>query len=425
MNRRRWWLALGLALAGCHGPASHPAIVLRVATWGNGEDDSVYAKKLDAIDHQFERENPGVKIQRDIVPEQFAQAMVMAHVANASPDVMMLDASSAAVFVNNGLLTDLRPLIDADRDFRLSDFYPNVVDIARRDNSVFAIPQGFTPLVMYYNKRLFDAGHVPYPDGSWNFTEFQRVAEKLTNPQAGVFGYAFNNWMPGWIVWIWNNGGDVLTQDGTHATGALDSPANERTVGFIRDLIEKSHVSPSPSMTAAMGIDPFASGRAAMTISGHWSIIDYKNAPKNAAGEPKVDWRELGVTSVPHNSPLADTVMYESGYSIPTGCKHLDIAWRYVKYMTSRGVQMDYNSTGIEIDGRIDVAKARATDPLERQFLTMVASARAPRGSKVTGYDFVESEGTSMMSSVLQNGADPAAALAKAAKRIDLEFAKK
>lgn len=414
-----------MALTGCHGGQNSSVVLLRVATWGSGEDDSVYARKLDAIDLEFERENPNVKIQREIVPDQYPQAMVMAHVAGVSPDVMMLDASSAAVFMNNGLLTDLAPLIAQDKEFRLADYFPNVVDIARRDNAVYAVPQDFTPVVLFYNRRLFDAAHVPYPDGSWDFATFRKTAEELTRPNDRIFGYAFNNWMPGWIVWLWNNGGDVLNPAGTQAEGTLNSDQNAQTFAYLRDLIEKAHVSPSPSATAAMGIDPFASGRAAMIITGHWSLIDYKNAPKDANDEPKVDWHELGVTNVPHNTPTANTVMYESGYAIPSGCKHLDVAWRYVKYMTSQKVQMDYNSTGIAVDARIDVAKARASDPLERAFLPLIPAARAPYGSRVEGYDFLENQGTSAMSSVLLNGADPAAALKKAAERIDLEFAKR
>ncbi|HLK13405.1 MAG TPA: sugar ABC transporter substrate-binding protein [Fimbriimonadaceae bacterium] len=428
MSLRRWWCVLLLALAGCQPSHNPNAITLRIATWGTGEDDSDYAKKCDAIDHEFERENPGVKIVRETIPEQYVQAMVMAHVAGASPDIMMLDASSAAVFMNNGIVTDLAPIIAKDPEFRLDDYFPNVVDIARRGSAVYAIPQDFTPMVMYYNKRLFDRAQVPYPDGSWNFERFRQVARAVTINEGEKnerFGYAFSNWMPGWVMWLWNNGGDVLTEDGTRAAGSLNSPQNAQTFRFLRDLIEVDHVSPSPSMTAAMGVDPFVSGRAAMTISGHWSLIDYKNAPKDRNGQPKLDWRELGVTAVPHNTPLANTVMYESGYAIPTGCRHLDLAWRYVKYMTSRRVQMDYNSSGIAIDARKDVAQARAVDPLERAFLPLVATARAPRGSRVEGYDFVETQGASAMSSVLLNGADPLAALKTAAERIDLEFAKR
>ncbi|MHB8635709.1 MAG: ABC transporter substrate-binding protein [Fimbriimonadaceae bacterium] len=425
MNWRLCGAALLVALAGCQAGHNSHRFVLRVATWGTGEDDSAFAKKSDAIDHEFELENPGITIQREIVPDQYPQAMVMAHLAGASPDVMMLDASSAAVFVNNGLVTDLAPLIAKDGKFRLSDYFPNVVGIGRRGGRIYAIPQDFTPIVLYYNKRLFDEAHVAYPTGAWDFAEFQRTAQALTRPQDGIYGYAFSNWMPGWIVWLWNNGGDVLSHAGTQAEGALDSPKNVQAVTYLRDLVDRFHVSPSPSATAAMGIDPFASGRAAMTITGHWSLIDYKNAPKDAAGRPKVDWRELGVTSVPHNTPAVNTVMYESGYAVPIGCKHLDAAWRFIKYMTGRKVQMDYNSTGIAIDARIDVAKARATDPLEKQFLALVRTARAPYGARVEGYDFLENQGTSAMSGVLLNGDDPATALHVAAKRIDLEFAKR
>ena len=34
----------------------------------------------------------------------------------------------------------------------------------------FAMPMYMGTIVMYYNKDMFDAKGVPYPDGSWNWT---------------------------------------------------------------------------------------------------------------------------------------------------------------------------------------------------------------------------------------------------------------
>lgn len=418
VNRRYCWPLVFLALAGCHRESRSSQITLHLATWGSVEDDSAYAKSVDAIYREFERENPGVKVQVDITPDLYPQKMVMNHVANVDPDVMVLDASSAAIFINNGIVRDLGRFIAGDHEFNLDDFYPNAVNIDRRGKAVYAVPIDYTPMVMYYNKSLFDQAHVPYPDGTWNFEQFREVARRLTNPGKGVYGFVVTTWMPAWIMWLWNNGGDVLSPDRTHATGTFDSQQNAATLAFLRDLVEKDHSSPSPSQTAATGIDFFAQGKAAMTVTGHWSLIDYK-------ASPNIDWRQLGVAEVPHNTRAAQTPLYEAGYAIPTGSPHPDIAWKFIKYMTSRQVQSRYNASGIAVDARKDVSRERAKDALERRFLTLLQGGRTPYGATVTAYDFVENQGLSAMSSILQNGVDPSAALHTAARRIDLEFAKK
>jgi ABC-type glycerol-3-phosphate transport system substrate-binding protein len=232
--------------------------------------------------------------------------------------------------------------------------------------------------------------------------------------------------MAGWVMWLWNNGADHMSPDGKRATGYLDSPQSVGAVAFLRDLIQKEKVAPSMSQAAAQGVDLFANGQAAMAVSGHWSMIGYKAAPKGPDGKPKITWEDLGVVALPHNTAQPQTVMYESGFAIGAHCKHPEAAWKFIKYMTSYRIQKLYQSSGIAVCGRKDVAEERAKEsPLETGFIPIIPSARPPYGSRIEGYEFVEDQGQKAMDSVLQNGRDPQAALTKAAQRVDREFAKK
>ena len=451
--------ALALAVlipVGCSRPAAPRTTILRIANWGGAGDDDKLAQLNQQIYAEFEKENPGVELRVENVPDEYVSKMILSFVAHAEPDIMMLDASSAAVFINNGVLTDLTPFVDAERTggrpapnlasvgalgvaregssgggrFSLDDYFPNAVNVARRGRALYAIPQDFTPMVVYYNKRMFDRAGIPYPKPGWNFEQFLETARKLTiagdNPgdPPKQSGFVFSNWMPGWVMWLWNNGGDVLSPDGRHAEGVFDSPQNVQTIQFLSDLVNKYRVAPSLSAAAALGVDPFANGQAAMTVSGHWSMVGYASAPKDANGKPKIAWDDLGVVELPHNTPQPHTVEYESGYAIGKNCRQKQLAWKFIKYMTSYRVQILYNQSGIAVDGRKDVARERSKNPLEAEFLPIIPSSRPPWGSKVVGYDFVEHEGGSMIDSILQNGEPVQAALTKAAKAIDFEFSK-
>ena len=57
-------------------------------------------------------------------------------------------------------------------------------------------------------KQLFDEAGVPYPNPNWNHAEFLETAKALT--KNGKHGFVFTTWMPGWIMWLWNSGGDVF-----------------------------------------------------------------------------------------------------------------------------------------------------------------------------------------------------------------------
>lgn len=414
-----------LLLTACGDDGAKGKVVLRVSNWGGAGDDSEYDRMVQDFYKEFERENPGVELRIEGIPGEYVPKMMLNFVAGTEPDVMTVDASSAAIFVNNGVLADLTPIIAKDPEFKLTDFFPNVVDIGRRGEKVYMIPGDFTPMVLYYNKDLFDAAHVPYPKPGWTFDDFLSTAKALTKPETKQYGFVFANWMPGWVMWLWNNGGEVLSPDGKRAQGYFDGPKNVETVGFLRDLINLHRVSPSLSAIAAQGVDPFANGDAAMAVSGHWGIVGYKTPPKDTSGKPKIDWTRLGVAEMPTNTGKSQTVMYEGGYGITSRCKNKDLAWQFIKKWTGYKLQRQYNQSGIAVSARKDVATERATDPIEKEFLRIVPTARPPAGATVEGYEIVEKYGLNALDSILKNGKDVQSALTEAAQRIDTEFAKR
>jgi multiple sugar transport system substrate-binding protein len=341
----------------------------------------------------------------------------MTYVAGNPPDLVTLDASSAAVFIDNGLLEDLTALIAADRDFKLSDYFPNVVDIARRGGKLYAIPGDFTPMVVIYNKRLFDQAHVPYPRGGWTRREFLAAAKALT-VRAGRegdpplrYGFQFNKSMPMWFPWIWANGGDVLDPSGTHAGGWLDGPATVDAVQFLVDLIRVHRVAPSLSETAAAGVDLFRTGRAAMIMTGHWSLIEYR-----------ADGMDVGVACIPSDAGRHVTVMYEAGLAISRVSRHKQAAWQYIKYMAGPAVQRKHVASGLAISANITVASAFAGNPIEDVFLQEVRVARRPWGSRVERYELVEDLGREMIEDILQANIPVQQAAARTARLIDVEL---
>jgi len=422
---------MAFVLAGCGSGYPPGTIVLRIGNWGGAKEGNDFDKKVDKIYRDFEKENPGVILREENIPDSndYVSKISLAYVAKAEPDIVTLDASSAALFIDSGIVTDLTPLAQTDPNFHLDDYFPNVLNIARRGDKLYAIPQDFTPMVVYYNKKLFDKAGVPYPTSNWNFEQFREVAKKLTipssNPAKQQFGFAFTNWVPGWIMWIWNNGGDNLSPDGSRAVGYMDSPKTVKAVTYLEQMV-RDGLAPSISQTAALGVDPFANGQAAMAISGHWSMIGYSAAPKGPDGKPKITWDDLGVVALPHNTPTSQTVMYEAGYGIGAHCKHRDLAWKFIQYMTSHAVQSIYQQSGIAVCARKDVAEERAkSSKLESEFIPIIPNARPPYGSRIEGYSFVEDQMQKAMDSIIQDNRDPKWALNRAAKAVEREWEKR
>lgn len=404
-------------LAGCGLQDSRTPV--RLAHWGGAGGDSSFDRLVKEIQTRFESENPDLRLRIEGIPgsQEYVTKMLLSFVAGTAPDVMTLDASSAAVFINNGVLLDLRPFIERDQGFRLEDYWPNTLEFATREKAIYAIPVDFTPMVMYYNRRLFREAGLPEPKPGWNYEDFRRVARELTKKDQ--YGFDFSNWMPGWITWLWNNGGDVLDPVTQRATGTLDSDSNVAAIEFLEQLISGDKSAPSLSESAGLGVALFAQGKAAMKISGHWELVGLLDPHAS-----KIAPEDIGVVELPTQLPRSVTVMYQSGLSIGKNCRNPEAAWRYIKYQTSEAVQRLYNSSGIAVCARRDVAEARATTPLEKTFLRIIPSARRAWGADVEGYAVVEDLGQKMMDRILRQGRPVREALRETAREIDRELAR-
>lgn len=416
-----WLGALGFAPLGCQSLATGRS--LRLANWGGAGDDSDYYRLIQSLYREFEARH-GAQIRVEGTPgagaQDYVRKLMLDHIAGTMPDVVTLDASSAAVFIDNGTLLDLTPFVERD-GFDLGQFYPNVVDIARRGDRLYAVPTDFTPMVMYCNRRHFREAGLDAPDGRWTFDQFVAAAKALT--REGRYGFEFANWMPGWVMFLWNHGADVLSPDGARASGHFDAPAAVEAVQFLADLVVRHKVAPDLSQAAAMGVDLFATGRASMKVVGHWYLVGLK-ASKDVAME------DVAVVELPTNLPKSVTVMYEAGNAIGRHCRQPELAWEYLKFWTSRSVQERYNSSGIAVCARRDVETAKTTGhadeaALAAAFQRIVPSARAPWGARVEGYDRVEDIGQKAMDAILKNGVPAQEALTKAARQIDEEFARR
>jgi multiple sugar transport system substrate-binding protein len=155
-------------------------------------------------------------------------------------------------------------------------------------------------LVIYYNKKLFDAAKVAYPpasaDKAWTWQQYVDAAKKLTKDKNGktpndagfdpknivTYGCDFNrlDWM--WPVLAVSNGGGIMTPDGQKLL--LGTPQTIEALQAIADLYLKDHVAPSvgdknnmPSLDVTL-----LTGKVAMATSGQWEIgVSLKNSLKD------------------------------------------------------------------------------------------------------------------------------------------------
>ena len=417
--------ACALALAACTRGDSD-AVTLRITSWQSPEENAIDAASW----REFERQHPGVRVVNDPVTNQaeYREKVVTSIAAGAPPDVFLLDGIDAAAFADEGVLLDLAPF--APRvGIALDAFYPEVLAPFTRRGHVLAFPKGFSPMVYYYNRDLFDAARVPYPAAGWTRDDFLRAARALTRDTDGdgaidQWGTALDRRFFAWQAWVWSGGGDILSPDGTRATGYLNSPQTDSTVAFLTALPLAYGVAPRPNaFRAVSGTETrlFYSGKLAMYTSGHWLI------PQLGRHVARGRLR-LGIAPVPRAPGYPSrTVLFASGYAVPYNTTHRKLAVQFAAWMAGPEAQRHRVRSGLELSTLPSVQSAVAaadTTGLERAFVAVVPSGRPPWGARIARFREVEAQMFDVLDRVLIHGETVHDVTSGVARRVDAILAR-
>ena len=229
------------------------------------------------------------------------------------------------------VLLDLKPFIDRD-GYDLSQLADQAVSDFTTPDGQFGLPRDLNVVALYYNKKMFDAASIAYPDDTWDWAKLVEVAKQLTIKDSGgtttQWGfYTESTDMENyWSELVWQNGGDIISAD--HKTSLVGSDQAAGGIQFLQDLIWKEKVMPDAAITDALG-DAFEQGQAAMESNGSWLVATHQ-----AAGI------DFGIAPLPKGPAGQATSINPTGAVIYKGTKNPDAAWAFVKYLASPAAQM-------------------------------------------------------------------------------------
>ena len=409
-------LLLGCAEAGAGGRTT-----LRVSNWADWTEQRLE----DAYVHTFSRAHPGVQVTLEAVTNgsEYRDRVLASIAAGAPPDVVQLDNIDIPAFVNAGVLQDLAPYVERV-GLRLSAFEPRVLDIFRRGGALYAIPKDFTPMMIAYNKDLFDRAGLPYPRGDWTWDDFVAAAKRLTRDTDGDgavdqwgFGLDRRDFM--WMPSIWALGGDVLCEGGTRATGCLDSPNSIWAFRAFTGLATRDSVTPRYfGLRRSVGdqLRQFYSGRLAMIAAGHFWVPQLR--PWAERGRIRV-----GFAAFPHRAGFPPaTVLYASGLAVPRNVRHKRLSVELAAFMADSLAQVTRAAGGLAIPALTSIARRVATADTtgwEAAFNGAVAAGRMPWGARVAKWREVEDVLPDIIDRVVLNHEDVEAVLHDVARRVD------
>lgn len=302
-------------------------------TYGFWDKNQVSA--VEEIIKLFNETYPNIKVKTELTPYgQYFQKLETAATGGALPDVMWMNGAHVNQYAEGKVILPISDLAKED-NFSLDNYPKSLIDLYTVEGKVYGIPKDYDTIGFWYNKKIFDEAGIPYPDETWDWTKLKEVAEKLTNKEKGIWGFASTiaN-QEGYYNFIWQNEGEIISEGGKSA--GFNQPETIEALEYYTSFIKEGLSPTQAQMTETAASELFSSGKIGMMLDGPWMVPEYKKNP------------DLNVTVLPKGKTRAVAIHGLSNV-IAANTKHKDAAWKFVQFLGSKEAAEVYAKTGTVI----------------------------------------------------------------------------
>jgi lactose/L-arabinose transport system substrate-binding protein len=251
-------------------------------------DDALKAGVMD----DFKKEYPGIEIETvEASANDIQQKMLMAISAGTGvPDIVAIESSHLAQFVDQGGLSDISDLVAPYVDKMNAYKWPDTM----KDGKYYAMPWDSGPVVLYYRRDVFKAAGLPDdPDGvsktiaTWDdYLSACKTIKEKTKADCFSLNKA-NNYARLYEMMLWQQGLGYVNDQGLVT---VDSPENIATLEKMAEFWKANVVSdqlewgdgwyaelgskdqPIATLVEAAWMGAFLKGWIATGTAGNWGV---------------------------------------------------------------------------------------------------------------------------------------------------------
>lgn len=302
--------------------------------------------RTDTMQHladEFQKLHPEIKVNIDNAGDNFGVKFNTLVAAGTPPDSALVNELNGAGLYANGFYENIADRIQGDEEF-LTNVYNQIADPVKSpftlsEDEVFALPTMNYTTLLFYNKDMFDAANLDYPNDTWTWDTFREACKKLTirdGENTVQFGTFFTRMIVYEQSWFFSNGLDVISADRTFCD--MGTPEAIETFKFMQAIIHEDQSAPVPDTTGGSQVSniSFDTGKVAMQQFGSWMIPTYETLPFN--------W---GVAPIPSGPKGRVPAAFPNGLGLGKNCAHPDEAWEWIKFCTTEDGQNIIASEGL------------------------------------------------------------------------------
>lgn len=303
--------------------------------------DLVFLERQNEFDQIFMEKYPEIEIEtinntwadhNNIIPTWAA--------SNELPDIIYVHGSRAFPFASEGITIDIDDQAKGDEAFNVNGIFEEALNLYKYEGRLYALPYDHGPVLLGYNKDLFDAEGVDYPTEEWTMDDFFEAAMALGGKpmQWGYGGYynhvlnLSNESLPA-NIGPW--GGKPWAED----ESSVDFTSDEvyEALKFWYDMMHVHKVATNQSEASSFPAGVWLSGAAGMFALASWGTPQMSEFAN-------FNW---DVAPWPAGPAGKKTGSFGSGYGITRNSEAVDAAWLYLsEYLSKDGMEFMWGTTG-------------------------------------------------------------------------------
>ncbi len=337
--------ALLLSMTGCG--ASDGKTHLTFQIW-----DVNQSAGMEAMCKAYTAKHPDVEIEVQVTNwGEYWTKLEAAAESNTMPDIFWMHTNQILYYADFGMLADVTDLYDdVEPNYYENHFTEISLDNARgSDGRMYGVPKDKDNIVLVYNKEMFDAAGVSYPDETWTWDDLTAASDAIYKA-TGKYGYmAYNDDQLGYWNFVYQAGGYILNEDKTQA--GFDQASTVKAMDFYVNLQKNAWCPDQNYFAETSPGTAFYSEMGAMYFEGNWNLpAQMENYPDMRG---KWDIAVLPKCPDPVSGDGRATISNGLCYSTAAHGKNREIALDVIKFFGTEEAQTIQGEKGAAVPAYI------------------------------------------------------------------------
>lgn len=295
----------------------------------------------DEVIAAFEEAYPDIRVETQHAPwASYFDRLQTQMAGGTAPDVMFIN--NVPSYSARGVLEPLDSYIE-ESGFNADDYYEGLRDIFSYDGQTYGFARDNDTTVLYYNRDLFDAAGVAYPDESWTWDDLREAAAALTTRDGRdrTVQYGLGLEENKYPLWVYQNDGTVFDDALEPTAFTMNEPAGIEAIQFVADMILTDGSVPSFEAMNQLGdtTQLFSTGRVAMVMTNAARVPTFQDVP--------FAWDVAPLPTGP-NGTRANTAG-GAGYVMSATSENKEAAWTFLSFLAGPEGQAIFARTGLAV----------------------------------------------------------------------------